>query len=268
MPGHGGGADGVPSPGSGLHPNRRRLTWWRFLGREDRLAAYLRRGEKRVCAVSPCESQYPARLTAALGPGPGSFVVCRGPELKAADAPASPGWAAGKLKWRSQGPLPEGQGGNGPSGHTLVSGEPGDGPGRAGGLPGRWRPGDCRLSGALGRAACPQLLLCWEDNFGLPFSPAWALSLAGHSYPGEKALDLPSYVPRVWRYMEQDGGKPAEDGVGVFSLTTARGAQAPHRAGGHSSGNPQLKHLSALFPAQTTFSRDTRPAEGFFPQAV
>ena len=110
------------------------------------------------------------------------------------------------------------------------------------------------LAAPQGAPPVPNLLLCWEDSFDLPFSPARALSrnriihILGGEDPG-----CPD-VPGVWRYMERDGGKPAEGWSPVFFFDDGSpGAQALIERGRHSGGMSQLKHLSALFPAQTTF---------------
>lgn len=67
-----------------------------LLGEEDRLAAYLRRGEKRGLALShPCESPVPCPPDSSSGgPGPGSFVVCPG-TLSLLQTPCLSWWAAG-----------------------------------------------------------------------------------------------------------------------------------------------------------------------------
>ena len=131
-------------------------------------------------------------------------------------------------------------------------GEPGDGTGK-GRLPGRWRPGDCRLSGAPGRRLSPICFCAGRIASICPF-------LRHGPYPATGSFiswGRRPWLPRRPRGLAVHGTGRRKtcggDGVRCFSLTTARRGTGPHRAGATAVGMSQLKHLSALFPAQTTF---------------
>ena len=110
------------------------------------------------------------------------------------------------------------------------------------------------LAAPQGAPPVPNLLLCWEDSFDLPFSPGTGpIPQPDHSYPGGEDPGCPD-VPGVWRYMERDGGNLRRGWSPVFFFDDGSpGAQALIERGATAVGMSQLKHLSALFPAQTTF---------------
>lgn len=127
-----------------------------LLGEEDRLAAYLRRGEKRgLRCLTPVSPRYPARLTAALGDRAPAALWFAG-DLSLLQTPCLSLVGSRELKGEARAFARRAGEEMARQGYTLVSGGARGRTGKAGGLPGRWRPGDCRLSGAPGRAACPQ----------------------------------------------------------------------------------------------------------------
>ena len=110
------------------------------------------------------------------------------------------------------------------------------------------------LAAPQGAPPVPNLLLCWEDSFDLPFSPARALSRNRIIHIlGEKTLvaqTSPGFGG-TWNGTEENlrrGWSPV-----FFFDDGSPGAQALIERGATAVGMSQLKHLSALFPAQTTF---------------
>ena len=101
--------------------------------------------------------------------------------------------------------------------------------------------------------ADPHILLCWEDSFDLPFSPARALSRNRIIHAlGEKTL-VAQAAPGsggTWRGTEENlrrGWSP----VFLFD-DCSPGALALMERGATGIGMSQLADFSALLPAQTT----------------
>ena len=226
-----------------------------LLGEEDRLAAYLRRGEKRgLRCLTPVSPRYPARLTAALGDRAPAALWFAG-DLSLLQTPCLSLVGSRELKGEARAFARRAGEEMARQGYTLVSG----------GARGTDREGQEACLAAGGRVIAvlaapqgappvPNLLLCWEDSFDRPFSPARALSRNRIIHIlGEKTLvaqTSPGFGG-TWNGTEENlrrGWSPV-----FFFDDGSPGAQALIERGATAVGMSQLKHLSALFPAQTTF---------------
>ncbi len=225
-----------------------------LLKEEDRLAAYLRWAERQqIRCLTRGNPQYPPRLVRAMGDRAPAVLWFAG-NCNLLQTPCLSLVGSRELRDANRAFARAAGAEMATQGYTLVSG----------GARGADQQAQEACLAAGGQvivvlaAPCPppanpHILLCWEDSFDLPFSPARALSRNRIIHAlGEKTL-VAQAAPGsggTWRGTEENlrrGWSP----VFLFD-DCSPGALALMERGATGIGMSQLADFSALLPAQTT----------------
>ena len=225
-----------------------------LLKEEDRLAPYLHRAERQqIHCLTRGNPRYPPRLITAMGDRAPAVLWFSG-NLSLLQTPCLSRWGSRELRDANRAFARAAGAEMATQGYTLVSG----------GARGADQQAQeaCLAAGgqviAILAAPCPpptdpNVLLCWEDSFDLPFSPARALSRNRIIHAlGEKTLVAQVTLGSggTWRGSEENlrrGWSP----VFLFD-DRSPGALALMERGATGIGMAQLADFPALLPAQTT----------------